>query len=70
MKIFSGKKYFSLILVIMILGLGFALMAGPENDPNIFNPDIFDFTRISLAPIFVLSAYVCLFIVILKKRDF
>lgn len=39
--------------------LGFVLMAGGgSDDPHVFNPDIFSFRRITLAPVLVLLGYV------------
>ncbi len=40
---------------IAFIALGFILMVGGgSDDPNIFNPDIFNFRRIRLAPTLVL----------------
>lgn len=50
-----GKENYKLMLIgIGVIILGFALMAGGgSNDPNVFNPEIFSFRRITLAPIVV-----------------
>lgn len=40
---------------LAFLVLGFILMSGGgSDDPNVFNPEIFNFTRIRLAPTLVL----------------
>ena len=40
---------------LAFLLLGFILMSGGgSDDPNVFNPEIFNFTRIRLAPTLVL----------------
>lgn len=66
--IFQKKKYMALILVISLLTLGFILMSGgSSSDPNVFNPEVFSFRRITLAPIIVVGSYVSLIWLILKK---
>jgi hypothetical protein len=51
-----------------LIVLGFILMAGGKSDdPNVFNPDVFSFRRITLAPIIVLSGFALNIFAILKK---
>lgn len=53
--IFQKKNYLFLFLGIVFIALGFILMAGGgSDDPNVFNPDIYNFRRIRLAPTLVL----------------
>jgi hypothetical protein len=41
-----------------VIALGFILMAGGgSDDPNVFNPEIFNFRRIRLAPTIVLIGF-------------
>lgn len=41
-----------------LIALGFILMAGGgSDDPNVFNPEIFNFRRIRLAPTLVLIGF-------------
>lgn len=41
-----------------VIALGFILMAGGgSDDPNVFNPDIYSFRRIRLAPALVLLGF-------------
>ncbi len=53
--IFQKKNYLFLFIGIAFIILGFILMSGGgSDDPNVFNPDIFSFRRIRLAPTLVL----------------
>lgn len=46
------------MLAVGVITLGFILMAGGgSNDPTQFNPDIFNFRRIRLAPTLVLIGF-------------
>lgn len=67
MEIFNRKKYFSLILVVLLLGLGYALMAGPTKVAGEFNEAVFSFRRITLAPIVIIGAYGLLVFIIFRK---
>lgn len=43
---------------LAVIVLGFILMAGGgSDDPNVFNPEIFSWTRIRLAPTLVLIGF-------------
>tara|TARA_B100000902_G_C27089865_1_gene803270 strand:+ start:128 stop:367 length:240 start_codon:yes stop_codon:yes gene_type:complete len=57
--LFSKKNYTILFISIILVFLGFILMigGGGENDFD-FNPAIFSFQRIVLAPILILVGYV------------
>jgi len=66
--IFQKNKYIGLVLIIGLLTLGFILMGGGgSDDPNVFNGEIFNFRRITLAPIIIMSSYIALIWLILKK---
>ncbi len=68
--VFQKNKYIGLILIVSLLTLGFILMSGGgSNDPNAFNENIFSFRRITLAPIIILSSYISLIWLILKKSS-
>lgn len=68
--IFQKQKYIGLILIVGLLTLGFVLMSGGgSGDPNVFNEDIFSFRRITLAPVVILSSYIALIWLILKKTS-
>ena len=52
----------------VIIVIGFILMAGGgSNDPNVFNPEIFSFRRITLAPLLLLIGFVFEIYAIMKK---
>jgi len=53
--IFGKKNYTFLFIGIAFIALGFILMSGGgSDDPNVFNPEIYNFRRIRLAPLLVL----------------
>ena len=64
-----GKESFKYIAIgVGILVIGFLLMAGGKsNDPNVFNPEIFSFRRITLAPIIVVGGFAFIIWAIMKK---
>jgi hypothetical protein len=67
---FQKNKYIGLILIVSLLTLGFILMSGGgSDDPNIFNEEMFSFRRITLAPLIILSSYIALIWLILKKTS-
>ncbi|NAY92011.1 DUF3098 domain-containing protein [Muricauda sp. JGD-17] len=52
---FQRKNYIFLFIGLAFIVLGFILMSGGgSDDPNVFNPDIYNFRRIRLAPTLVL----------------
>ena len=56
--IFSKKNYRLMLIGLGIIVLGFILMiGGGSKDPDVFNPDIFNFRRIRLAPALVLIGF-------------
>lgn len=64
-----GKENYRLMLIgLALIALGFILMiGGGSKDPSQFNPEIFSFRRITLAPILVLAGYVVEIFAIMKK---
>lgn len=53
--LFGKKNYVVMLIGLAFIGLGFILMAGGGSDnPEIFNPDMYNFRRIRLAPTLVL----------------
>jgi len=64
-----GKENYRLMLIgLVLIAAGFLLMiGGGSKDPSQFNPDIFSFRRITLAPILVLAGYVVEIFAIMKK---
>ncbi|MCM5662472.1 DUF3098 domain-containing protein [Galbibacter mesophilus] len=56
--VFQKKNYLFMFIGLAFIVLGFILMSGGgSDDPNVFNPDIFNFRRIRLAPTLVLIGF-------------
>ncbi len=56
--IFRRKNYTFMLIGIGFIVLGFILMAGGgSDDPNVFNPDIYNWRRIRLAPTLILIGF-------------
>ncbi len=56
--VFGKKNYIVMAIGFAIIALGFILMVGGgSDDPNVFNPDIYSFRRIRLAPTIVLIGF-------------
>ena len=56
--LFGKRNYQILFVAFALVTLGYILMAGGgSDDPNIFNPEIFNFRRIRLAPTLVISGF-------------
>ncbi|KAF0204131.1 MAG: hypothetical protein FD170_449 [Bacteroidetes bacterium] len=67
-----GKENYRLMLIgLGVLALGFILMVGGgTNDPYVFNDAMFNFQRLTLAPLLLLAGYVIEIYAIMKKpRD-
>lgn len=64
-----GKENYILLLIgIAFIITGFLLMTGGgSDDPKVFNPEIFSFRRITLAPIFVMTGFVIEIFAIMRK---
>lgn len=53
--LFTKKNYIIMLIGIVVIALGFILMAGGgSDDPTVFNEEIYNFRRIRLAPTLVL----------------
>ena len=56
--IFGKKNYKFMLIGLGFIALGFILMAGGgSDDPNVFDPSIFSWRRIRLAPALVLIGF-------------
>lgn len=65
---FQKENYYLLIAGVVLAILGFMLMSGgASDDPNVYNPEVFSFRRITLGPIFVIGGYVVVLLAILRK---
>ncbi|AZJ33370.1 MULTISPECIES: DUF3098 domain-containing protein [Tenacibaculum] len=53
--LFGKRNYIIMLIGIAVIALGFILMAGGgSDDPNVFNPEIYSWRRIRLAPTLVI----------------
>ncbi|UAB82144.1 DUF3098 domain-containing protein [Marixanthomonas sp. SCSIO 43207] len=56
--IFERKNYQFMLIGVAFIALGFILMAGGgSEDPNVFNPEIYSWRRIRLAPALILIGF-------------
>jgi len=64
-----GRKNYRLLLIgFAIIVVGFMLMVGGKSeDPAVFNPEIFSFRRITLAPVMVFFGFLFEIYAIMKK---
>lgn len=64
-----GKENYKLLFIgLAFILLGFILMVGGgSKDPNVFNPAMFNFQRLTLAPVLILTGYVIEIFAIMKK---
>lgn len=69
--IFERENYKFMIIGLAVIALGFILMAGGgSDDPNVFNPDIFSWRRIRLAPTVVLIGFAIeVYAILLKPKS-
>ncbi|MAP53663.1 DUF3098 domain-containing protein [Altibacter sp.] len=56
--IFEKKNYLFMLIGVAFIALGFILMTGGgSDDPNVFNPEIYSWRRIRLAPALILIGF-------------
>lgn len=64
------KNYRMIAIGFGIIVMGFILMAGGKSsDPKVFDPAIFSFRRITLAPVIILFGFIFEIWAIMKKFD-
>ena len=68
-KMALGKKNLAMMAIgVAIIVLGFVLMAGGgSDDPNVFSYEMFNFRRITLAPLLVIGGFAFEIYAIIKK---
>lgn len=66
---FGKINYILMGVGIIILALGYILLAGGgSDDPNVFNPAMFDAQRLVWAPILIVLGFVVEIVAIMYKR--
>jgi hypothetical protein len=66
--LFGTINYVLFALSALLIVVGFMMMSGGgSEDPNVFNPEIFSSTRITLAPIMVLLGFTVSVVAIMLK---
>ncbi len=67
---FKKKNYILLFVGLILMAIGLILMiGGGSEDPTKFSPDIFDFQRLTLAPVFLAIGFIIQFIAIMYKGN-
>lgn len=65
---FGLQNYVLVGIGLILMGVGFLLMiGGGSEDPNEFSFALFDFQRLTLAPILILAGYIVEIFAILKR---
>lgn len=61
----KNVKIIAIGLVVMILGF-ILMIGGGSSDPNVFNPAMFSFRRLTLAPIVIIAGIIVVLFGIMK----
>lgn len=66
--VFEKKNYIIFFVGIALMALGYLLMSGGgSDDPNVFNEEMFNFRRLTLAPIIIIIGIALEFVAIFYK---
>jgi len=64
----STKNVLFVLIGLIVMVAGYILMAGGgSSDPNVFNPEIFNFRRLVISPLLVIIGIVIVILAIMKK---
>jgi hypothetical protein len=68
---FGRKNYILMFVGLGFLVLGYLLMVGGgSDDPNVFSPDLFNFQRLTLAPILLVIGFIVeVFAIMIKPKE-
>lgn len=68
-SIFGMQNLLLFGIGILLIVIGFILMSGGgSDDPNVFDPDVFNSTRITIAPILVLLGFTVTGVAIMYRK--
>ena len=68
--LFGNRNYKFMILGLIFIAVGFILMSGGgSDDPNVFDEEIYNFRRIRLAPMLVVTGFIIEVYAILTKPN-
>lgn len=66
---FGKINYILMAIGIVLLAIGYALLSGGgSDDPNVFNPAMFDTRRLVVSPILIVLGFVVEIIAIMYKK--
>ena len=66
---FGKQNYIIVLIGIALIALGFILMiGGGSTDPDVFNEKMFNFQRLTFAPILVLAGFVVEIVAIFWRK--
>ena len=66
--VFNRENYILLLVGLGLMAIGFLLLiGGGSKDPEVFSDALFDFQRLTLAPILILAGLVVEFLAIMKR---
>jgi hypothetical protein len=61
-------NYMILLVGVLLIFAGYLLMmGGGSDDPNVFNPEIFSFRRITLAPLVCLAGFAVILVALMRR---
>ena len=64
---FNKQNYILVIVGLVFLAAGFLLLiGGGSDDPTVFNDSLFNFQRLTLAPVLILAGYIIEIFAIMK----
>ncbi len=68
-SLFSKENYLIMLIGMIFLAVGFFLMAGGKSaDPKNFDPkEVYSTTRITIAPILIITGFIIEIVAIMKK---
>ena len=66
---FSKMNYILMGIGLVLLAIGYILLSeGGSDDPNVFNPAMFDTRRLYVAPILIVLGFVVEIVAIMYKK--